>query len=376
MRVYCITINNFYLIPVTRYFLRLFASRFHVEITECYISGQYETAGVKKYRAIGKFENFGGLSNQSMFFKLWKYLFINIQLAGLLMKPALLFYTPDWQVAALLFWYKKVFKKKGWRIIYHQFELVEEKQLSGGNKKTWRKVLDNSHLADLLIFPEKHRMDYYQQHAHTGNAGCMVFPNTCETAEANPPAAQALEQKIPRDALVIGHIGNVGPNHYLQQFINIIEACSSENIYFVLAGRYAPEVMDVFNSVRNPKFIYLGALPHQQLAAVYARIDIGFILYKGVDLNFEYCAPNKLYEYWSHGIPVIAHRLTGLKSVFDATLKGKLLDFDSGNITGDAVNAIKTLKPNKATLRSLFAETLAIDTQLTHFAERLKQIVQ
>ena len=375
MQAYCITINNFYLIPVTRYILQLFAKRYETVVVECHIKGQYPVEGLRGHRFIGHFSGFKALSQQTIFFKVWKYLYIHLQLIRLLGKKSLVLYTPDWQVAAILFRYKELFGKKEWKIIYHQFELIEDHQLAGNNLKTWKTVLKKSYLADLLIFPEINRLEYYRMKGDVRNTSCIVFPNTCKTSEAAPTEENSLlKEKIPDNAMVVGHIGNVGPNHYLQQFVDIIEACTEENIYFVLAGRYAPAVMNIFNNIRNPKLIYLGELPHQELGKIYARLDTGFILYKGVDLNFEYCAPNKLYEYWSYGIPVIAHSLTGLKPVFDTNEKGHLLDFENNNIVQTAREKIKNHIPSKEKLIKQFRQTLDIDIQMNILNEKLKSI--
>ena len=51
-----------------------------------------------------------------------------------------------------------------------------------------------------------------------------------------------------------------------------------------------------------------------------------------MDYNYDFCAPNKLYEYWSYGIPVFAHKLNGLTKLFEKEEYGLLFDFYDNNV--------------------------------------------
>jgi glycosyltransferase involved in cell wall biosynthesis len=101
------------------------------------------------------------------------------------------------------------------------------------------------------------------------------------------------------------------------------------NIHFLMIGRFSSEGIRILKNVNNKNFHIVGELSHKELSDYYSFIDIGFILYKGLDLNLEYCAPNKLYEYWSHGVYVIAHPLKGLAEVIKDNKMGILVNLEN-----------------------------------------------
>ena len=46
-------------------------------------------------------------------------------------------------------------------------------------------------------------------------------------------------------------------------------------------------------------------MPHEDLLALTATADFGLSLIEPVSLSYEYCMPNKLFEYMMAGVPVI-----------------------------------------------------------------------
>jgi glycosyltransferase involved in cell wall biosynthesis len=131
-----------------------------------------------------------------------------------------------------------------------------------------------------------------------------------------------------------------------------------------MVGNYTPDVLNRLKETNNPNLLILNAVPHRELSGIYRALDYGLILYRGVDVNFEFCAPNKLYEYWSNGIPVVAHRLQGLLPVFDHPLKGQLFDFDSENAVVKVAELLQQGKTEKPKLKKLFGETLDIELSM------------
>ncbi|MBX2924884.1 MAG: glycosyltransferase [Chitinophagaceae bacterium] len=373
-RVYFISLNSFASIPVTRFIIGFFADRFHVEIVHCKIKGQYNINRVKKETIIGSFKNSKELNEQSFFFRLWKHFLIWYKLFSYLFSRKALVYTPDYKVLYYIIRLKRSFSFSNWQIIYHQFEMVESHLLSNKDVKKWKYILGNANLLDLAIFPEINRQVYFLKQLECKSPKTILLENTCESkTQVNSQPIHPSMKHIPDSAIVFGHIGNVGTDHYFEAFLSIIELCREyKNVYFVVAGRYSEEVIDRFQQTKNKNFIFLGELPHEKLAAIYPYIDYGFILYKGVDLNFEYCAPNKLYEYWSYGVPVLAHPLKGLQKLFDSPVKGKLINFDNMNYLTEIRNILGEAIPNRENLKQLFAEKMDIHRGLQDLSKMFK----
>lgn len=376
-QVYCITLNSFPLIPVTRFIIDFFSNHFDTRVVQCAIQNQKELFNVAGTTIIGTFKSSKELNRQSVVFKIWKYIVIGYVFCTVIFKRGpILIYTPDYQILRIALRIKTSFNLAKWKLIYHQFELVEDKLLNAKDKSCWLQVISNIDLVALCIFPEINRQTYFlnlipgYHHPNT-----LLFPNTCPSQKGIESIRHPLFGSIGESSTVFGHIGNVGPDHYFKEFLDIIEKCMIfKNVFFVVAGRYSEEVMEQFNTVKNENLIFLGELPHHQLQTIYPFIDFGFILYKAVDLNFEFCAPNKLYEYWSHGIPVIAHPLQGLIPLFDNPLKGILLDFQSPDLTSEITNVITQGKPDKKALKQIFDQSLDISAYLTKLRKSINAI--
>lgn len=67
-------------------------------------------------------------------------------------------------------------------------------------------------------------------------------------------------------------------------------------------------------NINNVRFI--NALPYKYLWSVISKCDIGYLHYENDTLNNSNCAPNKIYEYASAGLVMIANNNLGLNDIF------------------------------------------------------------
>lgn len=61
-------------------------------------------------------------------------------------------------------------------------------------------------------------------------------------------------------------------------------------------------------SFSNMKSLFVGAVPYSSLGAILSRCDIGYLYYPVDTLNNIYCASNKIYEYASVCLPILANQ--------------------------------------------------------------------
>jgi len=261
------------------------------------------------------------------------------------------------------------------KLIYHQYEMIILDEIYGIHLRFFKRALKHAYTIDLAIFPEQNRLDYFVEKSSIKAEKTMLIPNSCYLAEAEV-SKHAVFDSIPADRLLIGHIGNIGlKGHFFEEYMKVIESLANDDSYFFLfVGIKSDELKERLKGLELKNALFLDAVPHHELASIYEQLDVGVILYRGVDLNFEYCAPNKLYEYWSHGIPVIAHQLEGLKSVYQIEEQGKLIDFTKGENLVSALKQAQQLKQGKAKLKQYFKTNLQIANYLDKFESRLKAL--
>ena len=370
-RIAFITLNGFSFIPVFRYVVE-FLSKHELCITEIAIKRAYSFEKYAQLNTIEKFENVKAFNNQSFKFKLKKYGKIIRYLIHLLKgNKDVIVYTIDFQVFVLSVFLNKFFKKKNVRYIYHQFELIDPSYLTRENRFLYRQFLKHSRLINFLIIPEENRLNHLLKISNINPKQTFLLPNTCRPNALINKKHDALKD-IPLDAFVFGHIGNLGMEHYAKSFFNVAEKFVNQNVYFLIIGRQESQITTYIKQLGNPRIIVIDELPHEQLSNIYPFIDVGFVLYKGVNKNFEYCAPNKLYEYWSYGIPVLAHPLEGLIPVFVNELQGRLIDMEDEQVV---YNTMKEFTEegaiNKKQLKEYFEESLAIEYFLPQLEKKM-----
>lgn len=86
-------------------------------------------------------------------------------------------------------------------------------------------------------------------------------------------------------------------------------------------------------------------LPYQQMLEYTAAADIGLTLDKDTNLNYRYSLPNKIFDYFKAGLPLVASNLIEIKKVHDAFPFGILLNKVSAK---DIAEAITKMAPASA----------------------------
>lgn len=93
----------------------------------------------------------------------------------------------------------------------------------------------------------------------------------------------------------------------LKSYIRVLIVGNGEELEF-LKNKVQIESID------NVTFI--NAVPYKSIWSIISRCDIGYLYYENDTLNNTNCAPNKVYEYASAGLAMIANENLGLSDIF------------------------------------------------------------
>jgi glycosyltransferase involved in cell wall biosynthesis len=246
-------------------------------------------------------------------------------------------------------------KRKNTKVIYVQYEMIEEKQLNRLDKFLFKQIINQQNKIDLIITPEINRTNFLMSQLKSDNSEkFFTLPNT-----NNNQVELILESDINRP-IIVTHIGAVGLDHNIKAFMNAIKICDSEKFEFRFIGSLHEDVEKLILSYNLKNVKIFGQIPHDNLKSHYIETDIGVILYKDNGLNYRFCAPNKLYEYWSFGIPVIGDTLPSLKSVFNHECLGRLVDMSEIDSFSEAILELSN-KINKIKVQSYFNQNFKLD---------------
>lgn len=89
----------------------------------------------------------------------------------------------------------------------------------------------------------------------------------------------------------------------------------------------APRIKKVYEET-----LYYPSIPAPRHLEVTSRAHIGVVFYDGANLNKAFCAPNKIYEYSSFGMPMLANRIPGLVNTVGAYGCAECVDLTAGSI--------------------------------------------
>jgi glycosyltransferase involved in cell wall biosynthesis len=92
-------------------------------------------------------------------------------------------------------------------------------------------------------------------------------------------------------------------------------------------------------------------VPPEALLSYTAGADLGVIPYRPVGLNNYYCTPNKLFEYMTAGLPVVASRLPELVRFVEGLRIGRTFDPDKPEEIASAVNRVLADRGEREAMR-------------------------
>ena len=113
------------------------------------------------------------------------------------------------------------------------------------------------------------------------------------------------------------YVGLLEKGRGLMQILEAFQKINSSDYHLVVFG-YGPMQKDVEQASRQFQNIsFLGRVDHDRLVQSISECDYGFCLIETVSLSDYYSLPNKLFEYASAGVPVIASNLPEIRHVVD-----------------------------------------------------------
>lgn len=150
----------------------------------------------------------------------------------------------------------------------------------------------------------------------------------------------------------------------------IIDAISRNRSDFELliigAGEEKSRLEQQIQDNKANNIIMLDSIPYRSMYSVLHMCDIGFLYYENDTMNNSNCAPNKIYEYASAGLVMLANDNPGLRDIFDT--------FQIGVAQDDLESGLALIKENYLSYKKKltpFLEANSWDDQ----AEKLRSAI-
>ena len=287
-------------------------------------------------------------------------------LQSLLIRPSRLFYYES--VSSLVpVVLKKFFIPKA-RLLLHYHEYMSPADYRESS------LVNSFHRLERVIYPEaawisqtnSQRMRFFLE--DTGlpaNNRMHVVPNYPLRSWGRP---KSVERVSPQVRLV--YVGSFGSTEtlYIKETLEWIKSLQGKGTLDIYSFNMPETVAAFVKSLQCEHIRVLPEVSYYELPAVLNRYDVGLILYKGLSRNFEYNAPNKLFEYLACGLDVW----------YPKTLKG-IQEYDTANtwpqVRSLNFEALETYDIMSMTDRSTSVKNVSAYSYEDAAAELVQQLV-
>lgn len=318
---------------------------------------------------IYNYKTYNAYANQTIFEKIFKHIkllfyFIKVRFVLTRRYERVYLYSFELYLISLAI----ILKTKNLYIIYHQYEMVIPNEINTLDKFYLNYIINRWDKVDLAIFPELNRIEYFKNMLpNFRDSQFFLMPNS------NNNLIAKREENRKNIKIRVIHIGALGSNHHIKSLIETINILPEDKFEFYFVGNIVEDVRNQIRKIEKSNVFTLSQVKHSELHDIYLNCDIGLILYQNDTLNTYYCAPNKLYEFWSYGIPVIGDKLPGLISVFNDQSLGTLVNMnDPMEIKNAIINLSKLNKSTKLQLERIFEDQFKLDKYLNRFENIIK----
>lgn len=194
---------------------------------------------------------------------------------------------------------------KGCKLVYDTHELATETQI-GPLQRSVYKLLERLFISysDIIVTVSKSISDWYRSEYNLEQV--FVIKNVPYKA-----SKEAINSRVLRDYCQIGDENVLFIYQGILEEgrgIDLILECFSEtdqikHIVFMGMGALEGKIKEFGRKYANIHFH--AAVPSTSIAYYTASADVGISLIENTCLNYYYCLPNKIFEYFSSGIPAI-----------------------------------------------------------------------
>jgi len=163
-------------------------------------------------------------------------------------------------------------------------------------------------------------------------------PKQGEVVLNAPLTTQVSAEQVPTDDLrsrvgiapeanLLVSVGDLTPGRGVESILEAFEAVDENtHIVFLGGGLLVPHVRREATMRKNVH--YLSPVPHSELVALLATADAGVCLIEAVSLSYRFSLPNKLFEYATARIPVLATDQPAIRRIVETYGLGIVTSLD------------------------------------------------
>ena len=240
-----------------------------------------------------------------------------------------LFYAHDYYSALIV---KLLLKRRHCKkIVYDAHELIipEKKNKSARLAFFYHFERAIVHNVDMMVCASKERAAIMFEHYNL-NEPPLVIENISylsKDCDASPETEALLEKFFSDPRLTLVYAGVVTKGRNIDLLIEKAARFSSKiKLLIVGKGDALDEMKTKAINQNGLNCCFTGSVPYDTLGSILNRCDIGYLFYPTNSLNNIYCASNKIFEYASVGLPIVANENPTIKNIIEREFIGIACD--------------------------------------------------
>lgn len=239
-----------------------------------------------------------------------------------------LVYVHDYYLAHIIKWIKRSFPMT--KVVYDAHELIipdRGEKLSKRDLFFYQMEKRSIHDADLVVCANEDRGRLMKDH-YSLSCSPLIIENISELPTIEDDISEELIRQcsniINSDDISLVYAGVLSKERKIEELIHIIKSNQNTNLLIIGDGPDSVRLKQIAEDQIPGQYYFMGSIPYKYLGIVLKKCDIGYISYPANSLNSRYCAPNKIYEYASVSLPMIAPWNPTLEKIFYAYNIGEI----------------------------------------------------
>lgn len=230
-----------------------------------------------------------------------------------------------------------IFSAKGAKIVYDSHEVQTDRTGYGKGQGFFERYL--LHFVDRTIVENDTRADYHKSLYGERPAVLHNYPFYQEQV----PNARPLHQEIGINQAepILLYQGGIQEGRGLERLIEAMPYVRRGTLLFIGDGKIKARLQQLAaESPERERIRFIDKVPLDQLPSYTAAATVGFQVLQNVCFNHYSASSNKLFEYMSALVPVVAADLPEIRRVVETEGVGLLVDVESPEAIAAAVNRI------------------------------------
>ncbi len=264
----------------------------------------------------------------------------------------------------------KIFKIK---IIYDCHELETEKNNLKGLRKKLSKCLEYLLIkkVDHIFVVSENIADWYEK----------TYNIPRPTVLFNAPRAAHFKKTnyfkdtfyLRNDQIILLYQGELAAGRGVEILLEAFKKNTNDKIVIVFMGygEFEREIQSASKSYNN--IFFHKAVPVHELLNFTASADVGVALIKNTCLSYNFCMPNKLFEYAMAGLPVIVSDVKEMSEFVKKHQMGVIVEDDTVASLNEAIERLLSMD---LTVLKQNAKKAALDNSWEHQEKKMRNIYQ